>query len=67
MYAMKAYKEMELYLHPFFTLALDRGECSSSCPSCFVPKKRTEVWVGHRAAADAVEKMQHLIKMYPDW
>jgi len=64
---MKAYKEVELYLHPFFTSALDGGECSFSYPSCFAPKEQKEGWVGHRAAVDAVEKMQHLVEKYPDW
>jgi len=65
-YTMKAYKEVELYLYLFFTSALDGGVCSFLCPSRFDPKEWREGWVGHRAAADAVEKMQHLIKKYPD-
>jgi hypothetical protein len=59
---MKAYKEVELYLHPFFTSVLDRGECSCSCPSCFAPKEQIEGWMGHIAA---VKNRQCLIKMYP--
>jgi len=39
---MKAYKEVELRLHPFFTSALDGGECSFSCPSHFAPKEQKE-------------------------
>jgi hypothetical protein len=47
---------------PFLTLALDRGECSASCPGRFIPGERahdthcTGGWVSHRAGQNAMEK-----------
>jgi hypothetical protein len=51
---------------PFLTLALDGGEWSASCPSCFTPGEITPsnnliwVWVGPRVGLDAAEKRQML-------
>jgi hypothetical protein len=47
---------------PFFTSALDGGEWSASCSSCFMPRELAPGthwiggWVGLRASPDAVEK-----------
>jgi hypothetical protein len=46
---------MEVQLHMFFTLALERGESSASSPSHFIPKETGSGthfiggWVGPRA------------------
>jgi hypothetical protein len=57
---MKAYWGMELYVHAFFTSALDGGEWSASRPGSFIPREISRdihwigAWVGPRAGLDAV-------------
>jgi hypothetical protein len=57
---MKAYWGVEVYLHAFFILTLDGGECSASQRGRFTPRERAsgthwiEDWVGLKAGLDAV-------------
>jgi len=37
-HTMKTYWRVEVQLHAFLTLALDVGEWSASCPSCFTSR-----------------------------
>jgi hypothetical protein len=63
---MKAYEEVDVYIHVFLTSALVGGEWSASCTCHFTPGKRTLSahwiggWVGPRAGLDAVEKRNFL-------
>jgi len=51
--AKKAYWGMEVYSHTFFTLTLDGGEWSASCPGRSTLKERAP---GPRAGLDTVAK-----------
>jgi hypothetical protein len=59
-HAMKMYRGVEMYLHTFWTLALDRGEWSASHPDNFSPREiapsilRTGDRVGPRFAMNIV-------------
>jgi hypothetical protein len=58
---MKAYGEVEIWIHIFLTSALAGGEWSASRPGRFTPGKRdhgthwTGGWVDPRAGLDDVE------------
>jgi hypothetical protein len=38
-YAVQAFRDLEVQLHAFLTLALHGGEWSALHPSCFIPKE----------------------------
>jgi hypothetical protein len=63
---MKAYGEVNVYIHIFLTSALVRGEWSPSRPCRFAPEERTPGtywvggWVGPRAGLDDLEKRKFL-------
>jgi hypothetical protein len=66
---MKAYEEVDVYIHIFLTSALVGGEWSASHPGHFTPGERAPVtlciggWVGPRAGLDDMEKR----KFFPYW
>jgi hypothetical protein len=59
---MKAYGEVEVYIHIFLTSALAAGEWSVLRPSRFIPGERapgthwTGGWVNSRVGLDDMEK-----------
>jgi hypothetical protein len=63
---MKAYVEVNVYIHIFLTAALAGGEWSASLPGRFTPGERAPGthwiggWVGPRAGLDDVEKRKFL-------
>jgi hypothetical protein len=63
---MKAYGEVDIYIHIFLTSALVAGEWSASCPDRFTPGERAPGtywiggWVGPRAGLDDVKKRKFL-------
>jgi hypothetical protein len=65
-YAMKAYGEVDVQSHIFFTSALAGGEWSASGTGRFAPRKTAtgthwiKGWVGPRAGLDDVEKTADL-------
>jgi len=46
---LRAVGEMEVQVHTFLTSALDGGEWSASCSSCFIPRERTPALTGEGA------------------
>jgi hypothetical protein len=56
---MKAYREGDVWIHIFLTLALVGGEWSASRPGSFTPGERAPGtrwiggWVGHRAGMES--------------
>jgi hypothetical protein len=63
---MKVYGGVDVYIHIFFTSALDGGEWSASRPGRFTPGERTPGthwiggWVDPRAGLDDMEKRKFL-------
>jgi hypothetical protein len=63
---MKAYARVDVYIHIFFTSALDGCEWSVSRPSHFTPGEKVpsihcmEGWVDPRAGLEDVEKRKFL-------
>jgi hypothetical protein len=63
---MKAYGDVDVYIHIFLTSALAGGEWSASCPCHFMPRKKalhthcTGCWVDPRAGLDDMEKRKSL-------
>jgi hypothetical protein len=61
-YAMKAYGEMDVWIHIFLTSALVGGEWSPSRPGRFTAREWSPsthgigCWVGPRASLDDMEK-----------
>jgi hypothetical protein len=56
---MKAYREVDVYIHIFLTSALAGGEWSASCLSHFNPGKDTDWiggWVDHRTGLEDVNQ-----------
>jgi hypothetical protein len=45
-YAIKVYGEMNVYIHIFFSSALDGVEWSASCPDRFTSGERAPVPIG---------------------
>jgi hypothetical protein len=65
---LKAYRGMEVQLHPFLASALDEYERSASRPSHLPPGERAPVpigvWVGPKARLNTVQKRKiHLLLM----
>jgi hypothetical protein len=60
---MKAYREVDVFIHVFLTSALVGGEWSASRPCRFTPRVKAPSthwiggWVGPRAGLDDVEKI----------
>jgi hypothetical protein len=50
-HTMKAYGGVEVECRSFLTLALDRSQCSASCPGLFIPPQQ-----GFRTGLDAFDK-----------
>jgi hypothetical protein len=62
-HATKSCGEVEKYLHPFLTSALDGVEWSSSRPSRFTPRKVSGIhWPGFRPIRDALGKRTFAIE-----
>ena len=63
---MKTYGNVQLWLHPFFILALDGGEWPASCLRNFMPTKRASGtrWNGPQASLYAWDKRKSLA---PAW
>jgi hypothetical protein len=60
-YTMKAYEEVDVYIHIFLTSALAGGEWSASRPGRFTPGAHCiGGWVDSRAGLDNVEKKKFL-------
>jgi len=47
---MNVFGQVEVQLHTFLTIALDRGEWSALCPSYFNPRERT--LITHRRVSE---------------
>jgi hypothetical protein len=69
---MKAYGEVDLYIHIFLTSALVGGEWSASSPGRFTPGERAPGahwiggFVGPRAGLDDTEKRKFLTIPRPE-
>jgi len=65
---MQTYRQTEVQLHGFLTLALDRGEWSGLCSGCFNSKERgcqhpSGELMGLRAGMDALKGGKNLLSL----
>jgi hypothetical protein len=57
---MQTYREVEVWLHAFFTSELDGGEWLTSCHGHFTPEERTVALSGEEAGVDSTASLDLL-------